>query len=225
MNNITLDAKVRKDTGRKVKRLRKEGILPANIFGKNIKSESIQVDLSQFSKVFKEAGETSIVEINLDGKKLPVLIHNIQYDSVSELPIHSDFLQVNLKEKVVAHIPVELRGESSLEKQGLGTVVQYVNEIEVEALPGDLPEKYEIDLSLLTEIDQLVEVKDLKVDKTKVEIKEDLDKIIVKVEPPKKEEEVAPTEAPSEETVAETPDEKAAGEVAAQESSVYESKE
>ncbi|MFC1626043.1 50S ribosomal protein L25 [Patescibacteria group bacterium] len=206
MDKQVLKADKRKITGRKVKSLRKEGILPANIYGKKVKSLAIQVDSKEFEKVFAATGETGIVEIQVGNEKKPSLIHNAQKDPVSDLFIHVDFLQVDLKEKVEAEVAVELIGESSVEKQGLGTVVQYINEVEVEALPADLPDKFTIDISTLTKVDQTVMVKDLKIDKDKVEIKDSADGIIVKVEPPQKVEEEAPPEPVEGEEEAEIPE-------------------
>lgn len=165
--------------------------MPANIYGKKIKSESIQIDLKEFLSVYKEVGDTKLFYIN----ERPVLVANIQKDPVSDSLLHVDFHQVDLKEKVEAKVPVELIGESPAEKQSIGTVVQYLNEIEVEALPTDLPEKFEIDISTLSEVDQMVHVKDLPYDKSKIEVKTDLEEILVKVEPPQKEEVVAPAPA------------------------------
>ncbi len=189
MKKHTLKAEKRKILGQKVKTLRKEGVLPANIYGKKVKSLAIQVSMRDFEKVYKEAGETGIVEITVDSSKRPVLVNNVQMHPVTDVPIHIDFLQIDLKEKVTADVPIDLIGESPAEKSGLGTVVQQINEIEVEALPTDLPEKFEIDMSKLTKVDMAVLVKDLKVDK-KIEIKLDIEQIIVKVEPLRKEEEV-----------------------------------
>jgi len=196
MEKIVLKAKIRKDIGRKVKLLRKEGILPANIYGKKIKSESIQIDLKEFLNIYKVVGDTKLFYIN----ERPVLVANIQKDPVSDSLLHIDFHQVDLKEKVEAKVPVELIGESPAEKQSIGTVVQYLNEIEVEALPTDLPDKFEIDISKLSEVDQMVHVKDLSFDKSKIEVKTDLEEILVKVEPPQKEEIIAPpvSEVPAE---------------------------
>mgnify|MGYP001602379627 CR=1 FL=1 len=199
MEKLKLDAKKRTLSGRKVKRLRKGGILPANLYGKKIESQSIEVDLSKFTKTFKAAGETNIVELDLEGKAIPTLVHNIQYDPISDVPLHADFLQVNLKEKVVARIPVETVGESPAEKQGLGTVVVYKNEIEVEAFPQDLLDKVEIDLKDLQNVDDTVYIKDLKIDKNKIEVKDDGDLIVVKVEASVKEE--APVVEKTEEVV------------------------
>jgi large subunit ribosomal protein L25 len=193
----TLKADARKIYGRKVKKLRKEGLLPGNIYGKKIKSEAVQVALKDFDKVFKEVGETGLLTLTVGKIEKPVLIHNLQVDPVSEEPVHVDFLQVDLKEKVEADVPVEITGESPAEKQAVGTVVQYINEIGVEALPMDLPEKFVVDTSELAEVDQSILVKDLKVDRAKVDIKIGEDEIVVKVEPPQKEEVIAPP-APTE---------------------------
>lgn len=192
MPKAILKAEKRTVEGRKVKKLRKEGYLPGNVFGKKIKSQSVQVNLKDFEKTYKEVGETGLLTLNVGSEDRPVLIHNLQLHPVTDDPIHVDFLQVDLKEEVEANIPVELVGESPAEKQALGTVVQYINEIKVEALPGDLPEKFEVDISTLLEVDQSIIVKDLKYDKSKVEIKDDVEAIVAKVEPPQKEEVVTP---------------------------------
>lgn len=199
MEQPILKAEIRTVVGRKTRHLRKEGILPANIFGKKIKSLAISIKLKDFNTIFKSAGETTLIKVEIEdkGKKddRSVLIANVQKDPVSELPIHVDFHQVDLKEKVTASVPVEMTGESPAEKQSVGTVVLYINEIEVEALPTDLPEKFIVDISELTEVDQAIYVKDLKIDKAKVEIKADVEAILVKVEPPQKEEVVTPPPA------------------------------
>jgi len=192
-----LKADIRKVSGRKVKNLRKEGILPGNIYGKKIKSEAVQVVLKDFEKVYKEVGETGLLTLEIGKEEKPVLIHNLQLNPVTDAPVHIDFLQVNLKEKVEADVPVELTGNALAEKQAIGTVVQYVNEIKVEALPMDLPEKFIVDTSELAEVDQAIMVKDLKVDRSKVDVKTGPEEIVVKVEPPQKEEVVIPP-APAE---------------------------
>lgn len=192
---ITLKSEKRDIFGRKVSRLRKAGKIPANIFGKKIESSAILIDNKEFAEVFEKAGETQIID--LSGK--PVLVSNVQVDPISGDYLHIDFRQVDLKEKIEAKVPVEVEGESPAEKQNLGTVVQQLHEIEVEALPADLPEKIMVDATLLTEVDQTIFVKDLKVSKD-VEIKTDMESIVVKVEPPQKEEvvEVAPVPAEGE---------------------------
>ena len=92
----TLKAEKRELFGRKVNRIRKEGLIPGNIFGNKIKSQAIQVNAKEFEEVFKEAGETQIIDLN--GK--PCLVSNLQTDPISGLVIHVDFRQVDLKEKI-----------------------------------------------------------------------------------------------------------------------------
>jgi large subunit ribosomal protein L25 len=197
MPKTILKAEKRTLEGRKVKNLRKEGMLPGNVYGKKVKSQAVQVGLKDFQTTFKEIGETGLLTLTIGSEEKPVLIHNLQFNPVSDAPIHVDFLQVDLKEKVEADIPVEISGESPAEKEGIGTVVQYINELKVEALPADLPEKFEIDASTLAEVDQSILTKDIKYDKSKVEIKSDLEAIVAKVEPPQKEE-VVEVPAPAE---------------------------
>ncbi len=188
MDKKILKAEERKISGKKVKTIRTQGLLPGNVYGKKIKSLAVQVDRKEFEKVYKEAGETGLVTLQVGKEERPVLVHNVQAHPVTDEPIHIDFLQVDLKTKVTAEVPVEVTGESPAEKQGIGTVVQYLNQVEVEALPTDLIEKFVVDTSTLAEVDQAIYVKDLKVDKSKVEIKTSGDEIVVKVEPPQKEE-------------------------------------
>lgn len=208
MANPTLKADKRDVLGRKVKRLRREGILPANVYGKKVKSQALQISVAEFKKVFAEVGETGLVDLKINGDTRPVLIHNVQTDPATDEPLHADFLQVDLKEKVTATVPLEFVGESPAEKQGEGIVVQQMNEIEVEALPMDLPDHITVDISGLKAVDDAIHVKDLNVDRTKIEVKEDPERIVVNVAPPAKEEEIAP---PPEEEVegveAEAPEE------------------
>ena len=171
--------------------------MPANIYGKNVKSMAIQMKTSEFADVFEKAGETGIIEVSVGKIRKPVLVQNVQTDPVSGEVLHADFRQVDLKEKVKATIPVEIVGESPVEKSGLGTVVIQLDEIEVEALPSDLLEKFVVDASKLEEVDSAVYVKDLK-GSDKVKVLTDGEQIVVKVEPPQEEEEVALPEAPVE---------------------------
>ena len=192
---IPLNADERKIFGRKVKTLRKEGTVPGNVFGKKTKSEAVQMNLKEFKLVYKEAGETGLVDLKIGKEKIKhVLIHGVSQNPITDVINHVDFMEVDLKQKVTAEVPVVLVGESPAEKQSLGTVVLQLNEIEVEALPTELPEKFEVDITGLTEVDQAIFVKDLNYDKNQVEIKDDLEAIVAKVEPPQKEEVV---EAPA----------------------------
>lgn len=182
MEKHSLKATKRKVTGRKVKSLRKDGILPANIYGKKIKSLAVQVAEKEFETLFLKAGETGLVELSVDDEKRPVLIHNVQYHPVTGKLYHVDLLQVDLKEKVVAKVPVILIGESPAVKDKVGVILNILSEIEVEALPGDLPDRIGVDITHLSAINDSIKVSQIKVS-DKVKILSDSSLEIVKVAP------------------------------------------
>lgn len=187
MNKLTLKLQKREVTGKKVERLRKQGIVPATLYGLGKPSDTVSVSYDDLRRVFLEAGETGLVEVDLDGVTTPILISTVSTSPLTGEIIHADLRRVNLKVKVKANVPVELTGESPAEKSGLGTVVLMVSELEVEALPADLPESFMVDISVLTEADQNLTVADLKIDTNKIEILSDHETIIAKVEPPQEE--------------------------------------
>lgn len=163
MKRLQLDVQKRELVGKKVKRLRREGLLPANIYGKDVKSISVQVPVKDFDKVYKEVHETGLLDVALGTDIRPVLIHNVQLDPRTSLPVHADFYQVNLKEKVKTMVPIEPTGEPKAVTDKLGLLMQPLNEVEVEALPEDLPEKIEVNVEALLAIDEQITVADLKV--------------------------------------------------------------
>lgn len=197
----------RKITGKKVKLLRREGLLPANIYGKKTKSLAVQLPAKLFLSVFKEVGETGLLELKVSGEDSarPVLVHNVHFHPVSSDPLHVDFYQVDLKEKVTTKIPVEIVGESPAIKEKIGILIQPLSEVEVEALPADLPEKIEVDISGLKAVDETITVDQVKVAEG-IKILTEGKEVLAKIEPPVTQEEVAPP--PSEEAVeGETPEE------------------
>ena len=162
MKKYTLGANIRTVIGKKVKTLRKSGLIPGNVYGKHIKSTSVSLKDDEFSRVFKTAGTTGLVELQLDGEKRSVLIQNIQLHPVTRLPLHVDLYQVDLKEKVKAVVPIEFLGSASAVEQKLGVLLTPVDEIEVEALPADLPDKISVDITKLTLVGHAIKVADLK---------------------------------------------------------------
>ncbi len=162
MKRETLKVEKRSVLGKKVKQLRKQGVFPANIYGKGITSVAVQVPFADFEKVYKEAGETGLVDIIVGSETRPVLIHNVQKDYQTKVPLHADFYQVNLKEKVKTMVPLEIIGEPKAIADKLGILMQTLNEVEVEALPADLPEKIEVNVEYLAAVDDQILVSDLK---------------------------------------------------------------
>lgn len=193
MQEIKLKAAKREIVGRKVKKLRKEGIIPANVYGKKVKSISVSLEKDEFEKVHKQARETGVVKLLVEGEKeeRPILIQNLQVDPVTSKPLHVDLRQIILTEKVTAKIPIEISGIAPAASQKLGILIQTVSEIEVESLPMDLPDKFIVDVSKLANVGDEVKAKDLAVDKAKVTLKIEDELVLAKVEPLAKEE-VAP---------------------------------
>lgn len=200
MEKVTLSADTRKILGKKVKKLRKEGLIPANLFGKDMKSKALQVDEKDFRKVFRQAGETGLVNVKVDKETYSALIHNVQLDPKTDSFLHTDFHKVNLKEKITAHVPIVLEGEAPAEKTGVGLLLQTLSELEVESLPADIPHEVKIDVSGLKEVGQSIQVKDLKVGRDKVEIKNDPEDTVITVQTAEMKEEVI-EEAPAPEEV------------------------
>ena len=168
---MELIAQTRTSLGKKSKNLKYEQKIPAVIFGKGIPSVAISVDLMKFSKLYKEAGKTSLVTLNIDNRTEKILIKDVQFDPVTSKPIHAGFYKVNLKEKISANIPVHVTGEDKNEaiKSGNGLVLMLLSEITVEALPTDLPHSFNVDVSGL-ELGQGVTINELSYDKNKVEV-------------------------------------------------------
>src|SRR3989344_8428928 len=179
MKRFALTAEPRKITGKQVKKLRREGILPANVYGKDIKSQSLQLPLSEFQKVYDEAGETGVVDLTYGKQTIPVLIHNLHTD-YRDTPLHADFFKVNLKEKVTATVPIEIIGEPKAITDQIGLLMEITGEVEVEALPTDLPEKIEVQVESLANIDDQILVSDLKAPQD-VEILTDPNLVVVKI--------------------------------------------
>lgn len=180
MKHEKLKVEKRTILGKAVKKLRRDGILPGNVYGKGIKSTAVQVPTKDFNAVYKETGETGLVDLDLDGKVITVLIQNV-YSDFRKNVLHADFFKVNLDEKVKANIPVEIVGEPKAVTEKIGILMNILSEIEVEALPESLPEKIEVSVEHLANIDDQIAVSDLKVP-AEVTILTDPGQVVVKIE-------------------------------------------
>lgn len=162
MNKTTLTVTKRTLTGRKVKELRIVGKIPGNVYGKKTKSQAVEIEAEALANVFKQSGEISLIDLTIDGETKPVLIQNTQTHAVSGKVLHVDFRQVDLKEKVKTKVPLEVVGEAPAVQEKLGVLLTLLDELEVEALPTDLPEKITVDIASLTKLHDAVKIKDLK---------------------------------------------------------------
>ncbi|MCX6793945.1 MAG: 50S ribosomal protein L25 [Candidatus Gottesmanbacteria bacterium] len=180
MKKYSLTAEIRDIFGRKVKQLRTLGRIPATVYGKNVKSVSVVVSAEAFDKVYTEAGETGLVELSVGRDIRPVLVHTLQKDPVSNHLLHIEFHQVDLKEKVHAKVPLELTGDAPAVVGKIGVLLTLIDEVEVEALPTDLPEKITVDVSKLAEVNREVKVSELKIP-AGVTVLTDKDQSVVRV--------------------------------------------
>lgn len=185
MDRIALSASDRSVLGKKVKKLRQEGLTPAHVFGNQVETEHVTVSTVDFQKAYDSAGETGLIDLKIGEDKIrPVLIRDVQYDPIKDQVLHIDFYQVNLKEKVQVPVPLVLVGEEP-EKvhSGDAVVLQTLSEVQVEALPTDLVESIEVNQNSLKEIDDSITVADLSYDRSKLTILSDGEEVVVKLAP------------------------------------------
>lgn len=180
MSRQKLTVEERKVLGKKVKKLRRENILPANIYGKNAKSLAVQVGYKEFEKIYKEAGETGLIDVEVNGEIKPSLIHNVQQDYFNHRLLHVDFYQVDLKSKVKTMVPIVIIGEPKAVSDKLGLLLQPLSEIEVEALPEDLPENISVNVEPLDTVNAQITVGELKSPKG-VTILTDSSQVVAKI--------------------------------------------
>ncbi|MGC9610629.1 MAG: 50S ribosomal protein L25 [Minisyncoccia bacterium] len=148
--------------GKKTKKLRADGLVPAEIFGHGFKNEHVSIPAKDFSKAFKEAGENTVINlVNEKGEKIPVIVSDVDFNNMKGVVLSVDFHRIRMDEKIQTKVPVELVGEAPAVKKGL-MVMKILNEIDVEALPNQIPHRYEIDITHLENPGQGVYVKDLK---------------------------------------------------------------
>ena len=201
MNEVAITATKREVSGKRVKGLRNAGKLPGVLYGHKVDTQSLEMNERDFAKAFKSAGESTIVNLVVDGKTQPVLIHEVQNHYLTGLPIHVDFYAVDMTEKIKVKVPLHFVGESPAVKALGGTLVKNLSEVEVECLPGDLPHSFEVDISNLNTFEDAIRVSGIQVS-DKVTILAGADEVVVTVTPPRSEEEMkALEEAPVAEDV------------------------
>jgi large subunit ribosomal protein L25 len=184
MDRIVLKAIDRELLGKKVKRLRSQGKLPGHVYGNTKEVEHVSVDTHDFIRVFKQAGETGLVDLKIvDDRIRPWLIKEVEIDPVFDKILHVGFYQVNLKEKVTVPVPIVLTGEGPESvKMGETVVLQTLNEVNVEALPTDLIENIEVGIEVLKEIGDSITVADLNYDRSTLTVLAEPEEVVVKLD-------------------------------------------
>lgn len=191
MTKIEIKAGKRELIGKSLQSLRERGILPAVIYGHDFETMPIEVQAKDFEKAYQQAGESSLVYVNLDGQALPAIIYEAVRDAITDKFIHADFYKVNLKEKIAAAVQLVFTGESPAVKDLAGILVKNINEIEVEALPQDLPHEIVVDISSLQLINSHLQIKDLILPAgVEIKDKEKMEEIVALVQEPISQEEL-----------------------------------
>lgn len=203
MDRITLDATPRAVVGKKVRFMRRKGIIPVNVFGHNVESKALEIQATALERALARAGKNALITLQVAGTtdSHPVLIRDYQRKpSTSEL-LHVDFYQVSMTEKLHTAVPLLIVGSAPGVSLG-GVLLKNIDSLEIECLPSDLVPAIEVDISNLAEIGQSIQVSDLKAPNG-ITVLSHPDTVIVKIMAPEKEEveeEVAPAEAaPTEE--------------------------
>jgi large subunit ribosomal protein L25 len=179
---MQLNASHRQLIGKRARRLFREGKLPAVVYGHDAAPTPLTLDRLEFQKVYVRAGRTHLVDLLVDGKTEKVLVREIQTHPRRLGPIHVDFYQVNLQEKIRVEVPVHLTGESAAVKRGDADILQPIHALEVECLPTDIPESFEVDISALAEIEDELRVSEVKVPKD-VTVLAEPEELVVKIVP------------------------------------------
>jgi len=203
--------------GKKNKSLRKNGYLPAVLYGHKVQPLHLAVLKSEFLKVFSKAGFSSLIELKID-KTSPkkVLIREIQKDPISLEPIHIDFYQIKMTEKITTEVPLRFIGESKAVKEMDGTLITNKDTIKIECLPDMLVHNIDVDISVLNSFEDNIKVANLKIPEG-IKVLDEPEEVVASVAPPRSEEELAELETPVEEKVEEVEEVKEAEEKEAEE--------
>lgn len=164
MQTLELNAKKRTVLGKAVETLRESGFVPAELYGHGVDNVHLELNEVEFGKVYKEGGENTIVNVKFDSESRPVLIHDVQWDRVNQRALAVDLYQVNLNEKITTNVPLEFVGESNAVTEMAGVLIKALDEVEVEALPMDIPHSIQVDISVLDDFTKSITVADLKVE-------------------------------------------------------------
>lgn len=188
---ISLKATNREVTGKQVSQLRNDGLLPVVLFGKGLESRNLQVQLSEFQTVFQEAGYSNFVDLMIGDEKVVIIIKNVDIHPISQLPLHAELYQIDMKSEITAEVPLVFTGTPLAVKNNIGLLITPVEEISLRCLPNALPSEITIDISNLNEVGDSVLIQDIKLpDGVEIEPGIDIHQSIVTIVPPQMDESV-----------------------------------
>jgi large subunit ribosomal protein L25 len=194
MEKVVLQAKRREVVGKQVRALRRQGLLPAVIYGHHIQPINISLNAHDAGLVLPKLSSSQLVVVDVDGERHNALVREKQRHPVTDTLIHVDFQAVSMTEKLRVKVSIEFVGEAPAVKNFNGVVVPSKEELEIECLPDDLPSHIEVDLSGLAEIGDALHVRDISLP-PRVSVMEDPDEVIVVITPPLSEAELEAAEA------------------------------
>ncbi|MDP2910364.1 MAG: 50S ribosomal protein L25 [bacterium] len=177
---LTLKAEKREVTGKKVRKLRNQGELPAVLYGPEVKNISLKLNLKEFEKIYKKTGETSLISLEVESDKFSVLVYDVKRDPLTNEISHIDFYQPILTKEVEASVPIVFEGESFAVKDLGGTLIKEIQEIKVSALPQNLPHEIKVDISSLKAFEDVILIKDLIIPEN-VKILKEPDEVVANV--------------------------------------------
>src|SRR5262245_28681451 len=187
-----LAATSRAVTGKKVAYLRRDGQLPAVVYGRGLSSDSVSVDAHEFEQLRRHAGPNTLIDLSVDGgKATPILVHEVQLHRVTRQPLHADLYVVRMTEKLTVDVPLVSEGESEAVENGGGTLLHVIEHVRVSALPDHLPQSIHYSIESLKTFDDAIHVRDLTIPEDAT-LLTDVDEVVAKVLAPRVEEEVAP---------------------------------
>jgi large subunit ribosomal protein L25 len=190
VKKINLAAKTR-NADSKPKSLRRKGFVPAVIYGNQIENKIVEIRSNELLSAYEEAGESTLVDLDLDGKeKIPTIIKEVQFHPVKNKIIHADFYKVNMKEELEVEIPLEFINESKAVKELGGTLVRNLETLNVSCLPTELIDHLDVDISKLDSFEDAIYVKDLSVPGG-IKILNDLEEVVANISAPAEEEEIS----------------------------------
>lgn len=198
----TIHANPRDVFGKKVRALRRAGFVPAIVYGQKETPRAVAVPRTAFETIWASVGESGVVTLTIGDERETVLIHAVSRDVLSAAPLHIDFYRINADERVSVSVPLEFVGDAPAVRDLEGVLVKNIHEVEVEALPGDLPKSIRVDISSLASFDDRILLRDLRLAQ-EATLTGEPETIVASVMPPRSEAELEALEAKPAESVAE----------------------
>lgn len=186
---MTLKSAKRTQVGKATQTLRARGVIPGVVYGQGKEATMIQADERALNQAYQEAGTSKLVDLTIEGEEpKTVLFHDVQHDHLGKNIIHFDLYTVKMDEEIQTEVPIRFVGESPVVYEQNAVLLKNLETIEVKALPGNLPENIEVDISEITEMEQSIVVKDLTIPEG-VEVLTESEEMVAKAEAPREEEE------------------------------------